>query len=85
VGFGWLPALIDSTDVSPDNLASNKVNSIFLSLNLDQRFHFTVQQHSTFRLHASNRTHFWEISFLNLAQQTSSKFILKFPVTLISM
>ena len=85
MGFGWLPALIDSPDVSPDNLACNKVNSIFLSLNLDKRFHFTVPQHSTFRLHASNRTYFGEISFLNLAQQTSSKFILKFLDTLILM
>lgn len=34
--------------------------------------HFNNTQ--TFRLHARNKTYLWEISFLNLAQQTSSIF-----------
>ena len=38
----------------PDSSA--KVHSIFF--NLDFRFHFTVQLHSTFQLHAGNRTYF---------------------------
>ena len=59
--------------VRTENLA--QVHSLFF--NLDLRFHFTVQMHLTVRLHARNKIYFWEISFLNLAQQTSSKFYLE--------
>ena len=47
------------SEIGPDKLA--KVNSIFLFLSLDLRFHFTVQLHPTIRLHVSKRTYFWNI------------------------
>ena len=55
--------------VGPGNLA--KEHGIFSFFNLDLWFHFTVHLHPIVRLQAKNRAYFfWEISFLNLAQQT---------------